>query len=98
MFFNALTRGTEDPSVAYVFETTRPHVRNVSQEICSIPVRSDTFVEIHSDHEMILHVLQRNQANIYLFFLCIYLFIDTIFQEGDIFSSTASLPYDPLNI
>ena len=24
--------------------------------------------------------------------------IYTIFQEGDIFSSTASLPYDPLNI
>ena len=28
----------------------------------------------------------------------IYLFIYTIFQEGDIFSSTASLPYGPLNI
>ena len=27
-----------------------------------------------------------------------YLFIYTIFQEGDIFSSTASLPYGPLNI
>ena len=26
------------------------------------------------------------------------LFIYTIFQEGDIFSSTASLPYDPLTI
>ena len=25
-------------------------------------------------------------------------FIYTIFQEGDIFSSTASLPYGPLNI
>ena len=32
---------------------------------------------------------------IYLF---TYLFIYTIFQEGDIFSSTASLPYGPLNI
>ena len=30
--------------------------------------------------------------------LFIYLFIYTIFQEGDIFSSTASLPYGPLNI
>ena len=28
----------------------------------------------------------------------VYLFIYTIFQEGDIFSSTASLPYGPLNI
>ena len=27
-----------------------------------------------------------------------YLFIYTIFQEGDIFSSTASLPYGPRNI
>ena len=26
------------------------------------------------------------------------LFIYTIFQEGDIFSSTASLPYGPLNM
>ena len=26
----------------------------------------------------------------------IYLFIYTIFQEGDIFSSTASLPYGPI--
>ena len=31
-----------------------------------------------------------------LFIYFIYLF--TIFQEGDIFSSTASLPYGPLNI
>ena len=30
--------------------------------------------------------------------LFIYLFIYTIFQEGDIFSSTASLPYGPLRI
>ena len=30
--------------------------------------------------------------------LFIYLLIYTIFQEGDMFSSTASLPYGPLNI
>ena len=36
-----------------------------------------------------------NTLFVYLF---IYLSIYTIFQEGDIFSSTASLPYGPLNI
>ena len=33
-----------------------------------------------------------------IIYLFIYLSIYTIFQEGDIFSSTASLPYGPLNI